>query len=119
AALESDESVCLPDRANGFFSVGELPDAAALWCLATGTGLGPYLSILRTEEPWEKFERVVLVHAVRHAADLSYGDVITGIAAAHPRRFAFAPCVSREPQKGALSGRIPDALRDGRLEACT
>ena len=69
AALEGDDSVWLLDRANGFFCVAELPDAATLWCLATGTGLGPYLSILRTEEPWEKFERVVLVHAVRHAAD--------------------------------------------------
>ncbi len=91
SALESEDSVWLLDRANGFFSVSELPDSAALWCLATGTGLGPYLSILRTEEPWEKFERIVLVHAVRHAADLSYADAITGIAAARPGRFTFAP----------------------------
>jgi len=41
AALEGDDSVWLLDRANGFFCIGELPDAAALWCLATGTGLGP------------------------------------------------------------------------------
>jgi ferredoxin--NADP+ reductase len=119
AALEGDDSVWLLDRANGFFCVAELPDAAALWCIATGTGLGPFLSILRTEEPWEKFERVVLVHAVRHAADLSYGDVISGIGAARPGRFAFASFVSRETHKGALSGRIPDAVRDGRLEAWT
>ena len=39
AALEGDDSVWLLDRANGFFCVAELPDAAALWCLATGTGL--------------------------------------------------------------------------------
>jgi ferredoxin--NADP+ reductase len=119
AALEGDDSVWLLDRANGFFCVAELPDAAALWCIATGTGLGPFLSILRTEEPWEKFERVVLVHAVRHAADLSYGDAISGIGAARPGRFAFASFVSRETHKGALSGRIPDAVRDGRLEAWT
>jgi len=56
---------------------------------------------------------------VRHAADLSYGDVIAGIAAARPGRFAFAPFVSRERHKGALSGRIPEAVRDGRLEAWT
>jgi len=119
AALEDDDSVWMLDRANGFFCVAELPDAAALWCIATGTGLGPYLSILRTEEPWDRFERVVLVHAVRHATDLSYGDVISGIAAAHPGRFAFAPFVSREAHKGALPGRITNAVRDGRLEAWT
>jgi ferredoxin--NADP+ reductase len=107
AALEQDDSVWLLDRANGFFCATELPDAAALWCLATGTGLGPYLSILRTDEPWEKFERIVLVHAVRHAADLSYAGTIAGIALARPGRFSFVPFVSREPHKGALAGRIP------------
>ena len=109
----------LLDRANGFFCVTELPDSAALWCLATGSGLGPYLSILRTEEPWEKFERIVLVHAVRYAADLSYAETIADIVAARPGRFSFAPFVSREPHKDALSGRIPDAIGDGRLEAWT
>jgi len=119
AALATGDPVWLLDRANGFFCATELPDAAALWCLSTGTGLGPFLSILRTEEPWEKFERVVLVHAVRHAADLSYGEVIAAIASARPGRFGFASFVSREPHRGALPGRIPEAIRDGRLEART
>ena len=119
AELDPEDSVWLLDRANGFFCVAELPDAAALWCIATGTGLGPYLSILRTDDPWEKFERVVLVHAVRYAADLSYADAIAGIAAARPGRFGFAPFVSREAHPGALAGRIPDAVRDGRLETWT
>jgi len=117
AALATGDPVWLLDRANGFFCATELPDAAALWCLSTGTGLGPFLSILRTEEPWEKFERVVLVHAVRHAADLSYGEVIAAIASARPGRFGFASLVSREAHRGALPGRIPEAIREGRLEA--
>jgi len=117
AALATGDPVWLLDRANGFFCATELPDAAALWCLSTGTGLGPFLSILRTEEPWEKFERVVLVHAVRHAADLSYGEVIAAIASARPGRFGFASFVSREAHRDALPGRIPEAIREGRLEA--
>ena len=59
AALNPGEPVWLLDRANGFFSMPEVPSAGALWCLATGTGLGPFLSILRTADPWDKFERVV------------------------------------------------------------
>ena len=117
AALESGASVWLLDRANGFFSIVEVPPAGALWCLATGTGLGPFLSILRTAEPWEKFERIVLVHAVRHAPDLSYGKVIAEIAGVHVGRFTFVPFVSREAHRGALPGRIPDAIRSGQLEA--
>jgi ferredoxin--NADP+ reductase len=119
AALSNDDPVWLLDRANGFFTVGELPEAATLWCLSTGTGLGPFLSILRSDEPWEKFERVVLVHAVRYGADLSYSEVISGIASARHGRFSFAPFVSREPRRDALAGRIPQAIRDGRLEAWT
>ena len=117
AALDVDDPVWLLERANGFFSVAEVPSAAALWCLATGTGLGPFLSILRTAEPWEKFERVVLVHAVRYARDLSYADEIAGIATAHRGRFVFAPFVSREVHGDALQGRIPAAINDGGLEA--
>jgi ferredoxin--NADP+ reductase len=117
AALVPDDPVWLLDRANGFFTAGELPAATALWCLATGTGLGPFLSILRTEEPWDKFGRVVLVHAVRMAADLSYADEIAEIGHQRSGRFSFVPFVSRQPHRGALTGRIPAAIADGRLES--
>jgi ferredoxin/flavodoxin---NADP+ reductase len=119
AALEAGDPLWLLDRANGFFNVAEIPATSALWCLATGTGLGPFLSILRTAEPWEKFERIVMVHAVRFAADLSYADEIADIGHARTGRFSFVPIVSREAHRGALAGRIPDAIGDGRLEAWT
>jgi ferredoxin--NADP+ reductase len=117
AALVPGDPVWLLRTANGFFTVGEVPAADVLWCLATGTGLGPFLSILRTPEPWEKFGRVVLVHAVRQAAELTYRDVIERIAGEHAGAFTPIAMVSREPSPGALGGRIPAAIRDGRLEA--
>jgi len=117
AGLSPGDPIWLLRTANGFFSVGELPDAEALWCLSTGTGLGPFLSILRTPEPWARFGRVVLVHAVRRGNELTYGDVIAGIGAEHPGAFTYIPMVSREPHPGALAGRIPDAIRDGSLES--
>ena len=117
AALVPGDAVWLLRSANGFFTASELPDAEVLWCLSTGTGLGPFLSILRTAEPWAKFHRVVLVHAVRHASELTYGEVIAGIAAAHAGAFVYIPMVSREAHPGGLAGRIPDAIRDGRLES--
>jgi ferredoxin--NADP+ reductase len=117
AALVPGDVVWLLRSANGFFSIGEAPAADVLWCLSTGTGVGPFLSILRTAESWEKFGRIVLVHAVRHANELTYRDAIAGIAAAHPGAFTFIPIVSREPHRDALAGRIPAAIQDGRLEA--
>jgi ferredoxin--NADP+ reductase len=116
AVLGPGDPIWLLRAANGFFTVEELPDADALWCLSTGTGLGPFLSILRTPEPWTKFGRIVLVHAVRQGLELTYRDVIAGIGAAHPGAFTYIPIVSREAHPGALAGRIPDAIREGRLE---
>lgn len=117
AAMAPGDPIWLLENANGFFSVSEVPAAEVLWCLSTGTGLGPFLSILRTDEPWAKFGRIALVHAVRYANELTYRDTIAGIAAAHPGAFTCVRMVTREPHPDALAGRIPAAIRDGRLEA--
>jgi ferredoxin--NADP+ reductase len=117
AQLRVGEPLWLLKSANGFFCVGEVPPAEVLWCIATGTGLAPFLSILRTPEPWQRFSRVVLVHAVRRACELTYRDTLAGIEAAHPGAFRVVSMVSREPHPGALAGRIPAAIADGRLEA--
>ena len=117
ARLETGESVCLAPRANGFFSIGETTDAESLWCFSTGTGVGPFLSMLRTPEPWAKFGRVVLVHSVRHAEELTYRDEIASVARAHVGAFDYVPMVSREAHRDAIAGRIPNAIDDGRLEA--
>ena len=117
AALNPGDPVWLGARANGFFSIPEVPQAEVLWCLSTGTGIGPFLSILRTADAWEKFGRIVLVHAVRHANALNYADAIAGIARDHAGAFSHIRVVSRETHPGALPGRIPALIDDGRLEA--
>ncbi|MDH4174085.1 MAG: ferredoxin--NADP(+) reductase, partial [Betaproteobacteria bacterium] len=57
-----------------------------------------------------------LVHATRTAADQAYRETIGGIGRARGAQFGFIPFVSREPAAGALAGRVPDAIRDARLE---
>jgi ferredoxin--NADP+ reductase len=96
----------------GFLVLSEVPDTETLWLISTGTGIAPYLSILRTETPWQRFRSVVLVHAVRYGRELVYRDVIEKIP-----NLTYVSFVSREPHPGSLSGRIPAAIRDGRLEA--
>jgi ferredoxin--NADP+ reductase len=95
----------------GFLVLSELPDAETLWLVSTGTGMAPFLSILRTAKPWKRFRNVVLVHAVRHAKELVYKEVINKI-----ENLRYVTFVSREPAPGSLAGRIPAAIRDGRLE---
>jgi ferredoxin--NADP+ reductase len=59
---------------------------------------------------------VVLVHATRTAAEQAYGDVLAVVAAERGEQFRRIAFVSRERSPGALEGRVPAALRDGRLE---
>jgi ferredoxin/flavodoxin---NADP+ reductase len=115
--LEAGDTVYLTPRAAGFLILTEVPPGEHLWLLASGTALGPFLSILKTEAPWQRFERVVLVHAVRRAEELSYRDQIQSLQARHSGKFVFVPVVSGEDNDFALGGRIPKAIEDGRLEA--
>lgn len=104
-------------RANGFFSMPEVPNADVLWGLSTGTAIGPYLSFMKGELAWSKFKKIVFVHAVRTSAELTYRDQIDALAKAHPEQFQYIPFVSREDYPGAIRGRIPNAIADGTLEA--
>lgn len=116
ARLEPMDVVFLAPAASGLFTLAEIPDAEVLWLIATGTGLGPYLSMLRSDALWDRFRKVVLVRAVRRAADLAYRDVVEAIAARHRDRFRALSFVSGEQHAGALTGRIPEAIGDERLE---
>jgi len=114
--LEVGDPIWVGVRAGGFFTLSSVPDAKHLWLFASGTALGVFLSQLRTEEPWRRYTRVVLAHSVRTADELTYRDDIARFAARYPGQFTYAPFVSREETDFALRGRIPDAIRDGRLE---
>ena len=114
--LEAGDSLWITPRAAGFFTLDEVPDADNLWLLATGTALGVFLSILRTPEPWARFKQVILVHAVRTTDELTYRDEIKSLYNNHPRQFRMIPFVSREDTDFAIKDRIPQAIKDGRLE---
>jgi ferredoxin--NADP+ reductase len=119
ASLAKGDKVFLAPRPAGFLVLSEVPDAANLWLLATGTGVGPFLSILRTPTPWARYKRVVLVQAARHRQELVYGDVVERISQAHPEQFSFVPINSALPPSGppVMQGRIPALIADGSLEA--
>jgi ferredoxin/flavodoxin---NADP+ reductase len=113
--LRAGERLLVATNPAGFLVLSEVPEAETLWLVSTGTGIAPFLSILRTAEPWRRFGSVVLVHAVRHARELVYQDLIRDISKDH--RLRYVTFVSREAAAGSLAGRIPAAMRDGRLEA--
>jgi len=114
AKLGVGDTLYVASNPAGFLILSEIPDAQTLWLVATGTGIAPFLSILRTETPWRRFREVVLVHAARHARELVYREMISKLQ--RERGLRYVTFVSREATPGALAGRIPAAVRDGRLE---
>ena len=107
----------------GFMTADRFADGRTLWMLATGTGLGPYLSILQQPDVWQKFAHLVVVHGVRHHEELAYRDQLDALrdeAAARgwAARLHTLRAVTRDDRPAAdlLRGRITTLLRDGSLE---
>lgn len=117
AELQAGDRIEVSQPANGFFVLDEIPDKPHLWMMATGTGLGPYISILQTDELWQRFDRIALVHGAAKRSELVYSDLIAQFQEAFPDKFQYAPCVSREENPPGIKGRMTEALVDGRLES--
>jgi ferredoxin/flavodoxin---NADP+ reductase len=114
--LNQGDTIWVSAKAAGIFTMDAMPPARDLWLIATGTALGVYLSILRTADPWERFERIFLVHGVRSADELTYADTLGTLRATYGERFSVIPSLSREHREGMLHGRIPPLLTSGELE---
>jgi ferredoxin/flavodoxin---NADP+ reductase len=115
-SLATGDRLLVERKPQGFFTLRWVPEARDLWMIATGTGLGPFLSISKSNDPWERFERVVLVHGVRDASQLAHQDDLETLATLYPT-FSTVGIVSREPPTGKLlAGRVTTALEDGSLE---
>jgi ferredoxin--NADP+ reductase len=117
ASLERGDAIWLSEKASGLLTLTEVPQSARhLWLLATGTGVGPFLSILQTEDPWQRFDTVILGYGVRYLRDQAYGELIRQLQETHGDRFRFVPFVTGEPTTHAINTRIPAAIADGSLE---
>ena len=116
ASLNAGDVIKVTDKPYGFLTVEELPDRRHLLMLATGTGVGPFISILKSGKAWPKFEKVVLVYSVRTARELAYQDVIADISKQYRSQLSFVPVITRELIDGAINQRVTAALETGQLE---
>ncbi|WP_374500025.1 ferredoxin--NADP reductase [Zoogloea sp.] len=104
----------------GFLTTDTFDSGTTLWMLATGTGLAPFVSLLRDPATWRQFPRLVLVHGVRHGAELAYRDELLRLVDEAPvpggGSLRYLSAVTRESVSGALSARIPTLLASGDLQ---
>ncbi|MGB5835182.1 MAG: ferredoxin--NADP reductase [Thiohalocapsa sp.] len=114
--LELGDQIWVADKASGMFTLDNVVSRRDLWMLATGTALGVYLSILKTAAPWERFERVILVHGARNAGELSYGETLAEIQAAHEGSFQYITALTRDSSETALQGRITNLIENGSIQ---
>jgi ferredoxin/flavodoxin---NADP+ reductase len=120
--VQPGDTVLVGKKAAGSLVMSHLRPGKRLYLLATGTGLAPFLSVVRDLETYERFEHVVLGHGVRYASELGYADYLRNELPAHEvlgeavqKQLCYYPTVTREPYEN--QGRLTDALSQNRLSA--
>lgn len=118
--IKVGDTIIVGRKPTGTLLLDYLLPAKNLYLFGTGTGLAPWMSIIRDPETYEKFEKVVLVHGVRQVNELAYRDYITQELTQHEflgemvsNQLIYYPTVTREPFE--RQGRIPDLVESGQM----
>jgi|SRR5690625_609926 len=122
--LQAGDSVLISRKPVGTLVVDDLNPGKNLYLFATGTGLAPFMSIIKDPDIYERFEKVVLVHGVRFKSDLAYYDYIKNELPDNEyfgdlvsEQLIYYPTVTREPFIN--EGRITHAIESGKLSQAT
>lgn len=120
--IKPGERIILRPKAVGSLVLDALLPGNRLWLFATGTGIAPFMSLLRDPETYERFEQVVVTHTCREVAELQYGrqiveslqhdqDILALIGQANLEKLVYYPNTTRE--HSAKMGRITELLKQG------
>ncbi|HEY0845444.1 MAG TPA: ferredoxin--NADP reductase [Noviherbaspirillum sp.] len=124
--MQPGDRLLIEKQSYGFMTPDRFTDGEDLWMFATGTGIGPYISMLRDRMVWEQFRNLILVHSVRHADEFAYHDELATMQRHPPfpqaleTRLHVVRAMTRETPPASdpltLHGRITTLLEDGSLE---
>ncbi|HSW22372.1 MAG TPA: ferredoxin--NADP reductase, partial [Burkholderiaceae bacterium] len=116
------DTVIIGRKPTGTLVIDYLLPGRRLYLLGTGTGLAPFMSIVRDPETYEKFEQVVLVHGVRTVDELAYHDLLVEHLPSHEflgelvtSKLRYYPTVTRQSYRNM--GRITQLIESGKLFA--
>ncbi|AME02389.1 ferredoxin--NADP(+) reductase [Moraxella osloensis] len=118
--IQVGDSLLLNTTPFGYLTLAryQLPLPNDLWLLATGTGLAPFLSILKTIDVWQQYQRIILVYSARTSQELAYQAQISSIKSIYGDNgaaFVFLPIVTREADYAGEKARIPNLILSGKL----
>lgn len=120
--LKEGDSLLVSRKPVGTLVVDDLAPGKNLYLFGTGTGLAPFMSIIKDPDVYERFEKVVLVHGVRWVSELAYADYISNELPQNEffgdmvrDKLIYYPTVTREPFRN--TGRITDIIENGALAA--
>lgn len=120
--LAIGDEILVSRKPTGTLVIDHLLPGRHLYLLSTGTGLAPFLSIIRDPETYEKYDKVILTHGVRYVSELAYRDLIVDELPNHEffgedvrDKLLYYPTVTREPF--SQQGRLTDLMTSGKLYA--
>jgi len=118
--LKIGDEIIVGKKPTGTLLVDYLVPGRRLYLLATGTGLAPFMSLIKDPETYDTYEKVILVHGVRTVAELAYQDYIENELPENEffgelvrEKLVYYPTVTREPYRN--QGRITDLITSGKL----
>ena len=118
--MKVGDTIIVGKKPTGTLLIDYLNPGKRLYMLSTGTGMAPFMSIIRDPETYERFEQVILVHGVRNKDELAYHDLVTEHLPAHEflgemvsSKLRYYPTVTREAYKNM--GRVTTLMESGKL----
>jgi ferredoxin--NADP+ reductase len=118
--LNVGDPVLVGRKPTGTLVLSDLLPGRHCYLFATGTGLAPFMSIIRDPDTYDRFEKIILVHGVRKVDELAYADLIAQELPQHDHlgdqvreQLIYYPTVTREPFRN--QGRLPDLIGNGKL----
>jgi ferredoxin--NADP+ reductase len=118
--IKPGDEVLVSRKPTGTLLLHDLKPGKRLYLLSSGTGLAPFMSIIKDPQTYERFEKVILVHGVRYRSELAYRDYIEWELTHHEylgeqirNQLIYFPTVTRE--RFRYQGRITELIENGKL----
>lgn len=118
--IEVGDEILLSTKPTGTLVADHLLEGKHLYLISTGTGLAPFISIIKDPEVYQRFDKIILTHGVRHVSELAYQDEIEQALPNNEffgeevrQKLLYYPTVTREPYRN--NGRLTDLMTSGKL----